>query len=116
MPGKVDSFVGSSRGQRTLPTGTFVLAALAELAMADQMTGTKTPGYPGQLAIRIAWRAVVGWALVVVRNGVVERCVREIWRGEVKCTPTKQKTGMWMYVYSPVMIEDGAAWRVDGDT
>ena len=104
MSGKVNSFVGSSRGQRTLPTGTFVLAALAELAMADQMTGTKTPGYPGQLAIRIAWRAAVGWALVVVRNGVVERCVREIWRGKVKCTAMKQETGLWMYVYSPVMI------------
>lgn len=92
MSVKVDCFVGSSRGQRTLPVGTFVLAALAELAMADQMTGTKKPGYPGQLAIRIAWRVVVvGWALVVARNGVVERCVREIWRGKVKCTPRNKR-------------------------
>lgn len=36
--------------------------------------------------------------------------------GGSKVYCTKQETGMWMYVYSPVMIEDGAAWRVEGDT
>lgn len=57
--------------------------------MADQITGSKTPGYPGQLAIQIAWRVVV--ALVGVGGGGsakrrVERCVCEMERGGgVKC-------------------------------
>jgi len=36
--------------------------------------------------------------------------------GGSKVYSTKQETGMWMYVCSPVMIEGEAAWRVEGDT
>ena len=93
MQGKVDSWWGAAAAAGTEDAldpsdGTFVLAALAELAMADQITGSNTPGYPGQLAIQIAWRVVV--ALVGVGGGGsakrrVERCVCEMERGGVKC-------------------------------
>lgn len=81
MQGKVDSWWGAAAAAGTEDAldpsdGTFVLAALAELAMADQITGSKALGYPGQLAIQIAWRVVVA----VVRNGV-SRGVYARWRG-----------------------------------
>lgn len=77
--------------------GTFVLAAHAGVAMADQITGTKTPGYPGQLAIRIAGRvgvALVGvGVLLVVRNGV-SGGVSARWRGGKERNAYAAETGM----------------------
>lgn len=125
MQGKVDSWWGAAAAAGTEDDAldpsdaTFVLAALAELAMADQITGSKAPGYPGQLAIQIAWRVVV--ALVGVGGGGsakrrVERCVCEMGRGEIKCI-ISYETGdrhVGVYVGGPAMvIEDERARRVE---